>query len=152
MFDAGWESRLRGFRGVEPRPWLQGGFFIQAEDHFIGLEGASVEGDERRHLRIEGRIAGIFWRQPHMMPPWFELVMGENPADGGWRDALRDPRLDEGTRQFRAIPLGETPATQLGALTSQLDQMDSHFGGKSPGGAPSALYRPARGNPAGGSV
>lgn|SRR5262245_54807657 len=81
MFNAVGESRLCGFRGMEPRPWLQGGFFIEAEDHFLRLEGAGVEGDQGSHLRIEGRIAGIFRRQPHMMPPWFELMMGENTAD-----------------------------------------------------------------------
>jgi hypothetical protein len=32
-------------------------------------------------LRIEGSIARMFRRQPHMMPPRFEFVMGENPAD-----------------------------------------------------------------------
>src|SRR5262249_57207236 len=111
MFDPVGEPRLRGFRGMEARPWLQGGFFIEAEDPLIGLEGASVEGDRGGHLGIEGRIAGVFRRQPHRMPPWFELVMSENPADRGRRDGLRDPRLDEGTRQLGAIPLGATPPT-----------------------------------------
>src|SRR5215468_8534058 len=132
MFDPIGEPRLRWFRGMEPRPWLQGGFFIEAEDHLIGLEGAGVESDKGGHLCIEGRIAGIFRRQPHLMPPWFALVMSENPADRGRRDGLRDPRLDEGTRQCGAIPLGETPPTEVEALTGQLDQMDGNVGGKSP--------------------
>ena len=82
MFNALWASRLRGFRGVESWPGRQGGLFIQAAKHFIGLKGARVEGAESRHLRIASCIAGILQRQPQMMPPGFELVMGENPADG----------------------------------------------------------------------
>jgi hypothetical protein len=78
--------------------------------------------------------------------------MGENPAHCGWRDALRDPSLDEGTRQFGTIPLGETPPTEVRAFTGQLDQMHSYFGGESPGGAPGELYLPALGGLAGGNV
>jgi hypothetical protein len=78
--------------------------------------------------------------------------MGENPADRGRRDAVGDPGLDEGTRQFGAIPLGETPSTEFRALTGQLDQMYGNVGGKSPGGAPGELYLPDLGGPAGGNV
>ena len=87
-----------------------------------------------------------------MMTPRFQFVMGENPADRGRGDAVGNPGLDEGTRQFSAIPLRETPATEVGPLTGQLDEMDSDFGGKSPGDAPSALYLPGPGDPVGGSV
>jgi len=31
MFDAVGEPRLRGVRGMEPRPWRPGGLFIAAE-------------------------------------------------------------------------------------------------------------------------
>jgi hypothetical protein len=103
-------------------------------------------------LRIKGRITGIFRRQPHMMPPWFKLVMCQNTTDCGRGNRLCDPGLDKGTREFGAIPLGETPATQFGPLTGQLDQMDSYFGGESPGDVPGALYLQGRGDPAGGSV
>lgn len=87
-----------------------------------------------------------------MMPPWFEFVMGENPADRGRRDALRDARLEEGTCQFGAIPLGETPPAEFGALTGHLDQLHGNIGGKSPGGAPGELYLPDLGGPVGDSV
>ena len=87
-----------------------------------------------------------------MMPPRFELVMGENPADRCRRDAGGAPGLHEGTRQFGAIPVGETPSTEFRALTGQLDQMDCDVGGKSPGGAPGALYLPGLVGPAGGNV
>jgi len=86
------------------------------------------------------------------MPPGFELVMGENPADRGRRDAVGAPRLHEGTRQFGAIPLRETPSTEFRAFTGQLDEMHRHFGGKSPGGAPGELYLPDRVGPVGGTV
>ena len=81
MLDAVGDARLRGFRGMEPGPRLQRGFFIEAEDHLIRPQGAGVERDDGRHLRIEGGIARMFRRQPHMMTPRFEFVMGENPAD-----------------------------------------------------------------------
>ena len=59
LFDTVGEPRRRGLRGREPRPWLQGGCFIEAEAPCIGLEGAGREGDEGGHLRREGRSAGI---------------------------------------------------------------------------------------------
>jgi len=52
-----------------------------------------------------------------MMPPWFQLVMRQNTTDCGREKHLCDPGLDEGTREFGAIPLGETPAAQFGPLT-----------------------------------
>lgn len=152
MFNAVGEARLRRFRRMEPWPRLQRGFFIEAEHHFLRLEGAGVKRDEGGHLRIEGRIARVFRRQPHMMSPRFELMMGEDTAYRGGGNGLRDPGLDEGAREFGAIPLRETPTTQVGPLTGQLDQMDRHFGGKSPGGAPGELYLPDLEGPVGGSV
>jgi hypothetical protein len=152
MFDPVRQPRLRGFGGMEPRPRLQRGFFIKAEDDFLRLERAGIERDEGGHLGIEGCIAGMFRRQPHMMPPRFEFMMGENAAYRRGGNGLCDSRLDESTREFGAIPLRETPAAQLRPLTGQLDQMDSDLGGKSPGGAPGELYLRGLVDPVGGSV
>ena len=82
MLDAVGDARLRGFRGMEAWPRLERGLFSKAEDHLIRPQRAGVERDEGGHLLIEGGIAGMFRRQPHMMPPWFELMMGENTAYG----------------------------------------------------------------------
>jgi hypothetical protein len=152
MLDAVGEPRLGWLRGVEVRPGLQRGLFIEAEDDLIRPKRTGVERDERGHLLIEGRIARMFWRQPQMMAPWFELVMGEKPTDRGRRDSLGDASLDEGTRQCGAIPWGETPSAQLRSFAGQLDEMDSDLGGKRPGDAPVGLGRPGHGGPVGGSV
>jgi hypothetical protein len=81
LFDPIGEPRRRGLRGLEPRPGLHGGFCSEAEDHLLGLAGAGVEGEKGSPLGRAGRSAGILRREPPMMPPWFELRMGEKPAD-----------------------------------------------------------------------
>jgi len=151
MLDAVRGTGLARFGGVQAWSGLQRSLFINTQDDLVGAERASVESDEGLHTFVKSSVAGMFGRQPQVMAPGFEFVMVQDPAYGGRRDLLDDPRADQFRGQFGAIPLREAPAGGVGALAGQFDHMERHTGGKRPGGVPVCACLPGRANRAGGS-
>jgi hypothetical protein len=131
---------LGGPRRVAAWTGLQGGLLIKRQDHFIGPQPPRIQrhhlGDPDTELDVPRGLGG----QPHMVPPGFQFVMLEDPADRLGRNVLDEPLLFQLAGQLDAVPLGERPAELIRSLAGQLDEMDRYGGGKRPAGAPGRMY------------
>ena len=65
-----------------------------------------------------------------MMAPGFQLMRGQDPADGRGRDVLYKPIRDELPRQFGTVPLRQATAEQIGAFAGQAYHVDGDRRGK----------------------
>ncbi len=66
-----------------------------------------------------------------MMSPRFQMVTGQDLADGFAADGFDQARSDDFAADFLAVPLRERAADGVGKLTGKLHDVDRHFGGKS---------------------
>ena len=116
MFDPDWLPRLGGQGRGFARPWLQTGFLVHAQYHFPYPQGAGIQGHNLLDLGCERCIPWAPGRQPQMVAPWFQLVMGQNPLDGLGRDRLHHPVAHQLLGQFRAIPLRQGTSDHIRTL------------------------------------
>ena len=130
MFNPDWSARLRSQRRRFARPGLQTGFLIHAQHHFPDAQGAGVQGHNVLDLSGKGGIPWDLRRQPQMMAPGFQLVVGQNPLDCLRRNRLHHPVMDQLPGQFSAIPLGQRPPEYIGAFAGQFDDVQRHRRGK----------------------
>ena len=65
-----------------------------------------------------------------MMAPGFQLMRGQDPADGRGGDVRHKPVRDELPRQFGTIPLGEATAEQIGAFAGQAHHVNGDLRGE----------------------
>jgi hypothetical protein len=123
VFDPDWLARLCSQGRGGARPGLQTGFFVHAQDHFPYPQGAGIQGDNLLDLGGKRGIARDPGRQPQMMAPGFQLVMGQNPLNGLGRDRLHDPVVHQLAGQLRTIPLRQGTPNHIRTLAGQLDDI-----------------------------
>jgi len=130
MFDSDWLARLCGQGRSGARPGLQTGFLVYAQDPFPYSQGAGIQGDKLLELGGKRGIARDPWRQPQMMAPWFQLVMGQNPLNGLGRDRLHNPVVHQLAGQLCTIPLRQGTPNHIRTLAGQLDDIQRDRRGK----------------------
>lgn len=97
-----WGCRTRG-RCARAR--LEIGVFIQAQDRFSACQGTCVESDEFLDYGHKPGIAWFLGREPEVMSPGFEVVLGENPPNGFPGDGGYNPFPHQLASNFFAVPL-----------------------------------------------
>jgi len=116
--------------GRQPR------LLIDAHHHCPDAQRAWVEGNNLSALGRACRFPCNGRRQPHMMPPRFQLVVCENPLDGLGRNRLHPPVVHHLPGQCSTLPLRPGPSHHIGALTGDLDAIQRHRRGKKRAGGP----------------
>lgn len=116
--------RLRWPGRSSPRPRLQRGLLIPREDDLVIVAWPRVEIDHVGDRGIKVVIAWVLGIQPEVMAPGFQLMRGQDPADGRGRDVCHEPIRDKLPRQLGTIPLGEATAEQIRAFAGQAHDVD----------------------------
>jgi hypothetical protein len=130
MLDLHWPPSLGRPGRRSPSPGLQVGLLVDTEHHFVTAQGPGVEVTDPPDRGREGSIAGDPGREPGVLAPGFQLVVGEDPQDGVGRDLLDNTICDQLPRQFGAIPEAQRHPTLTRQFAGQLDDVEGNLRGK----------------------
>ena len=142
MFDADGLIRLGGPSRGLPSSRLQAGLLVDTQDHFVRPEPTRIEIAHCSGQLREGDIARHLGRQPHLMTPRFQSVMGQNLPHTFNRDRPHNLRVDQLSTDLNAVPLRQRTArrvrtqtcNRVGTFASDLHRVYRHLRGKKPAG------------------
>ena len=109
---------------------MQGGLLIDTQNYLLVPQGARVQVHNIGYSCMERRVPRRLGREPEVMVPGFEFMVGKDMPDGFRGDGLDDTLSFQLSRRFATVPLREGAAAELRPLADKLDQVHRHRGGK----------------------
>jgi hypothetical protein len=132
VLDTSRPVHLRRQRLGLPRPRLQAGHLVDAEDQLVGPQRPGVQVADRLDLGGERRVARHLGRQPRLLPPRLEAVVQQDLTHRRRRDRLHHTAADQLAGDLGAVPLRQRPPGVIRPLTSDLHHVHRDLGGKRP--------------------